>query len=101
MSVRPGANVIFERLASFVHGVQCPVSKEALMISVPAPHGERFLGLAVEYSGWKLNGVPLQSVMLVFMKPLAADACMKPLWPVVRSSTTAISALPPPGAGAS
>ena len=35
------------------------------------------------------------------MKPLAADACMKPLWCVVRSLMTTSKALPPPGAGAS
>ena len=38
-----------------------------------------------EYSGSKLNGVPVQSNGLVFMKPFAAEAIMKPLRPVVRS----------------
>ena len=53
-------------------------------------------GAAAElYSGWKLNGVPLQSAMLVFMKPLAAEAIMKPLWPVDRSVSLASSACPP------
>ena len=58
---------------------------------------------AVLYSGWKLNGVPEQSVIEVFMNPLAADACMKPDWPVVKSVTLTSKALapPPPGTGAS
>ena len=34
------------------------------------------LALAVLYSGWKLNGVPEQSAIEVFLKPLAAEACM-------------------------
>ena len=55
----------------------------------------------MSYSGWKLNGVPEQSLIEVFWKPLAAEACMKPLWCVVRSSMTTSKALPPPGAGAS
>src|SRR5689334_14442775 len=49
------------------------------------PHGSRFAGRAVLYSLWKLNGLPLQVNGLVSAKPLAADACMNPLWPVVRS----------------
>jgi len=49
----------------------------------------------VEYSGSKLNGVPLQSTTLVFMKPLAAEAIMKPLCPVDRSVSWASSACPP------
>src|SRR5215831_18443482 len=41
--------------------------------------------------------------MFVAMKPLAADACMKPVWPVVRSCIDVLSALWPgcPGTGAS
>ena len=35
-----------------------------------------FWARADEYSGWKLNGVPVQSAGLVFMNPLAADAIM-------------------------
>lgn len=49
-------------------------------------------GAAVEYSGWKLNGVPLQSIGLVFMKPFAFDAIMKPDCPVVRSRSKASNA---------
>src|SRR5260221_1355758 len=44
---------------------------------------------AVESSGWKLNGVPSQVLTLVFMKPFAAGARMKPVLPVVASRTTA------------
>ena len=44
-----------------------------------APHGMMLPALAVLYSGWKLNGVPEQSADEVVMKPLAADACMKPV----------------------
>jgi len=58
----------------------------------PMPHGMRFCGRAVEYSGWKLNGVPVQSNGSVFMKPLAADASMNPLRPVVRSVSLASNA---------
>ena len=32
------------------------------------------------YSAWKVNGVPEQSAMLVFMKPFAALAVMNPVW---------------------
>ena len=39
--------------------------------------------LAVEYSGRKLHGVPLQSAIEVFMKPFLADASMNPVVPVV------------------
>src|ERR1700722_15296193 len=55
----------------------------------------RFCARAVSYSGWKLNGVPLQSVMLVFMKPLAAEAIMNPLRPGDRSVSCASSGCPP------
>jgi hypothetical protein len=48
-----------------------------------------FCARADEYSGWKLNGVPEQSAGLVFMNPLAAEAIMKPLCPVVRSVSLA------------
>ena len=34
---------------------------------------------AVLYSAWKVNGVPEQSAMLVFMKPFAALAVMYPV----------------------
>src|SRR5215475_7933462 len=59
------------------------------------PHGMMFLARAVEYSGWKLNLWPLQLNGLVFMNPLAAEAIMNPLWPVVRSVSRASSARPP------
>src|SRR5580700_4612021 len=61
----------------------------------PKPHGMTFCAAADEYSGWKLNGVPLQLLMLVFMKPFAAEAIMNPLLPVVRSVSLASSACPP------
>ena len=51
-----------------------------------------FCARADEYSGWKLNGVPVQSAGFVFMKPLAAEAIMKPLCPVVKSVSLASSA---------
>ena len=59
------------------------------------PHGMMFCARAVEYSGWKLNLVPVQSNGLVFMKPFAAEAIMKPLCPVVWSVSLASSARPP------
>ena len=59
------------------------------------PHGMMFCARADEYSGWKLNGVPEQSAGFVFMKPLAAEAIMKPLCPVVKSVSLASSAWPP------
>ena len=61
------------------------------------PHGMMFCARADEYSDWKLNGVPEQSTGLVFMKPLAAEAIMKPLCPVLKSVSFASSAWPPPG----
>src|SRR5215469_2067902 len=48
--------------------------------------------LAVEYSGRKLNGVPLQSAIEVFMKPFFAEASMNPDFPVLRSRTLVSSA---------
>src|SRR5690242_3679101 len=48
--------------------------------------------LAVEYSGRKLNGVPLQSAIEVFMKPFLAEASMNPVLPVLRSRTCVSSA---------
>ena len=44
-----------------------------------AAHGTWFGCLAVLYSAWKVNGVPEQSAMLVFMKPFAALAVMNPV----------------------
>src|ERR1700747_1649803 len=43
--------------------------------------------LAVESPGRKLNGVPLQSAIEVFMKPFLAEASMNPVFPVLRSRT--------------
>jgi hypothetical protein len=54
------------------------------------------VGGAVEYSGWKLNGVPEQSAGLVFMKPFAPEAIMNPDVPLVRSRSVSSSARPPP-----
>ena len=48
--------------------------------------------LAVEYRGRKLHGVPLQSAIEVFMKPLPAEASMNPVRPEVRSRTWVSSA---------
>src|SRR6266576_1277996 len=48
--------------------------------------------LAVEYSGRKLNGVPLQSSIEVFMNPFLAEASMNPVFPVLRSRTWVSSA---------
>ena len=44
-----------------------------------AAHGTRFSIDAVLYSAWKVNGVPSQSVIEVFMKPFAALAVMYPV----------------------
>ena len=45
-------------------GSKWPVSNCALMLVASAAHGV-MLAFAVEYSGWKLNGVPLQSAIEV------------------------------------
>src|ERR1700690_3086001 len=66
-----------------------------------AAHGMMLPAFAVEYSGWKLNGVPLQSAIEGLANPFAADACMKPVLWSVRSSMVTSNAFPPPGAGAS
>jgi hypothetical protein len=52
----------------------------------------RLMVLAVEYSGRKLHGVPLQSAIDVFMKPSLAEACMNPVCPERRSRTLVSSA---------
>jgi hypothetical protein len=54
-----------------------------------------FCARAVEYSGWKLKGVPTQVNGLVFMNPFLVEAIMKPLRPVVWSVSRASSACPP------
>src|SRR6516162_2497347 len=59
------------------------------------PQGMTFCGLAVLYSGWKLNRVPVESNGLLVMNPFLAEAIMKPLLPVVRSVSRASSAWPP------
>src|SRR5215469_4627948 len=48
--------------------------------------------LAVEYSGRKFHGVPLQSAIDVFMNPFLAEASMNPVRPVLRSRTWVSSA---------
>jgi hypothetical protein len=48
--------------------------------------------LAVEYSGRKLHGVPLQLAIEVFMKPFLAEASMNPVRPELRSRTLVSSA---------
>src|SRR5579863_9022290 len=59
------------------------------------PHGMTFCARAVLYSGWKLNGVPVQSNGFVVMNPFLAEAIMKPLLPVVRSDSRTSNACPP------
>src|ERR1700733_4124822 len=66
-----------------------------------AAHGMTLAVLAVENSGWKLNGVPAQVAIEVVWNPLVAEACMEPLVWRVRSPITPLKAFPPPGAGAS
>src|SRR6266568_1025643 len=66
------------------------------MFAWSAAHGTMLFGEADEYSGWKLNGNPLQLPMLVFMKPFAAEATMNPDCPVVRSEILVSKAWPPP-----
>src|SRR5690242_10209228 len=77
------------------HGSKWPISNWVLMLYGPKPHGTTFWGFALEYSGWKLNGEPLQSAGLVFMNPFAAEAIMKPLCPVVMSVSRTSNAWPP------
>ncbi len=81
-----------------VHGSKWPISNSLLMLYAPNPQGMMLLAAALEYSGWKLNGVPGQvgSVGLVFMKPFAADAIMNPDVRLVTSSSVTSSARPPP-----
>ncbi len=64
---------------SEVHASQWPVSNSVLMSTWSAPHELMLPDLAVLNSGWKLNGVLEQSAIEVVAKPLAAEACMKPL----------------------
>jgi hypothetical protein len=47
--------------------------------------------LAVLYSAWKVNGVPVQSAILVFMKPFAALAVINPVRCVVKSRITVVN----------
>jgi len=84
-----------------VQDSQWPVSNSVLTSVRIAAHGTMLAGFAVLYSGWKLNGVPLQLAIEVLAKPLAADACIQPLVCSVRSSMVTLNAFPPPGAAAS
>ncbi len=59
-----------------VHGSKWPISNWLLIMYGPIPHGMMFCRRAVEYSGWKLNRVPVQLNGLVVMNPLAAEAIM-------------------------
>src|SRR5215472_13328874 len=53
----------------------------------------RVCGEEVEYIGWKLYGISAQDVpvgaYLIWPNPLAADAVIEPVWPVLRSTSTA------------
>src|SRR5262249_16053221 len=57
------------------------------MSMFPAAQPPWLAVLAVEYSGRKLNRVPVQSAIEVFMKPFLAEASMNPVFPVLRSRT--------------
>src|SRR6185503_7191611 len=59
--------------------------------------GMMFWGFAVSYSGWELNGMPLQSDIRVCANPLAADATIHPCVPEVRSWMSTFSACFPSG----
>ncbi|MDQ6842615.1 MAG: hypothetical protein M3025_09360 [Actinomycetota bacterium] len=61
-----------------VHGSKWPSSYSVSTLYGPAPQGRTFRGAALEYSGWKLYGVPWQFARLVVMNPFAAEAIMKP-----------------------
>src|ERR1700722_7160516 len=50
------------------------------------------MGLAVEYSGRKFHGVPLQLAIEGFLKPFLADPSMNPVRPVLASRTRVSSA---------
>src|SRR6266516_4355765 len=80
------------------HDSPCPISCSMSTPPSSAAHGTWLAFLAVLYSAWKLNGVPEQSALLVFWNPFAALATTKPVWPVVRSATEALS---PPTSGVS
>src|SRR6516225_5572319 len=69
----------------------CPIS--CCMSTPPssAAQGVWFCCLAVLYSAWKPNGLPEQSLILVFWKPFFALATMNPVLCVVRSVTEAFS----------
>lgn len=57
-----------------VQGAKCPIPSSVLIMYGPTPHGRMLPGSALECSGWKLNGVPLQVNGSAFMNPLAAEA---------------------------
>jgi hypothetical protein len=102
VSVSPAGNVSAEGFVTLVHASKWPVSYSVEMFVCSAAHGVMPAGEAVLYSGWKLCGVPEQSTIEVFWKPLRAEACMKPVWPVFWSVTTTLKALADlPGTGAS
>src|SRR5437763_17164225 len=79
-----------------VQGSKCPISYWVRMPLCRTDHVIELCGRAVLYIGSKLKGVPLQSLTEVFMKPLAAEATMKPLWCVVRSLIVILNACWPP-----
>src|SRR5262249_10147448 len=66
-------------LASLEQTSACPISCCMSTPPCSAAQGTWFCCLAELYSAWKVNGVPLQVLGLVFMKPFLALAVMKPV----------------------
>src|SRR5215471_6555260 len=95
-SVTPDPTPTVALPVTLLHGSKWPISNWLRMPLISTDHSIVFCALAVLNSGWKLNGVPLQLKKLVFMKPLAAEATMNPLCPVVRSLIRTSNACCPP-----
>src|SRR5215472_2409646 len=96
LSVTPEPRSTVAGPETLLHGSKWPISNWLRMPLISTDHSILFCVLAVLNSGWKLNGVPEQSKKLVFMKPLAAEATMNPLCPVVRSLICTLNACWPP-----
>ena len=72
---RVGERLSIERLRAGDARARLEVADLVLGVELvrPAPHGRMLFGAALEYSGWKLNGVPAAGPPgSVFMKPFAA-----------------------------
>jgi hypothetical protein len=85
---------------SAVHGVKCPISYSVRIPLCSGVHGVMFNQCSAVF-GFEIVWDAVAVALFVSMNPFAADACIKPVWPVERSVIIASKACPPPVTAAS